>query len=344
MALKGIPGMSQLIGKSQNWPIEAPVAYWESDARQDHKSRVLLKSNWLGDPVMQQTGIQLTCWLLNTADVYGALLAYSIWLGYDSSMSCSCADFQQHGRACKHMHAAIVHTCALQDWALSQQLNVPIVYMPYIELLADKASATWLHIYTNQYVLVDHQGAASSDTNKWGPAGDSNPCTAVAQVAHCINEALQGGFLGDLGNPDKEGVVNMGDNENLEAVECVVKGETDKDDTDNRMLLLSDYNFNEFSANSMCSLAEQLIVQTSYDIKKNMKLIPNIHAALDHINYCDLEASKHQAIYKEYANKLKLLSMRIRGLLRCAGPSAPPTAAQGGVQALSQHNTATTLL
>lgn len=70
-----------------------------------------------------------------------------------------------------------------------------------------------------------------------------------------------------------------------------------------------------------------------------MKLMPDMHAALDHIHYRDLETSVHRAEYEQYANELESLTTRIRGLLRRAAPSVPSTQSEARLQ--TQHNTAT---
>lgn len=191
-ALDGIPGASELLGDGQNKPIEPPVAFLVPDARRDRDAQTLLESNRVSAPAVQQTGMLLTCWSSNSVDTRGAPVAYTIWLGYDSSASCTCADFQRHGGACKHMRAALLRVRTCRDWALHHRLNEPIVYTPNIELPADKASATRLHAHANRYVVVGRQGASGATTNA------QSARTAVSRAAYYVDEALRGGFLDDL--------------------------------------------------------------------------------------------------------------------------------------------------
>ncbi|KAF8707390.1 hypothetical protein RHS03_04322, partial [Rhizoctonia solani] len=324
-AFEGAPGASQLLDNTQQKPIEAPVAFLEPDARRDSDAARILKLNRLGAPTVQPTGIQLACWSLNTANASGTAVAYAIWLGYDSTASCSCADFRQRGGACKHIRAAIVQVRALREWALSNRLHEPIVYTPSIKLPADKASALRLRVHATRYVLSGRPGAVNTSENKQGPG-------AVAWAAHYVNEALQGGLLGDLAGVDEEGIVDSEDEEILD-VESEVDEESDNDEINEPI----------GAGTSVRGLADQVIARTTYALKKILKPIPEVHAALDHIHHRDLEISMHRDEYEKCANELELLTPRLRGVLRRAGPSAPSTQLQGAqVQSLSQHNTATT--
>ncbi|KAG8755470.1 hypothetical protein FRC11_006006, partial [Ceratobasidium sp. 423] len=161
--------------------------------------------------------------------------------------------------------------------------------------------------------------------------------TSVARAAHCVNEALQGGFLSDLVEVDDTGAVVSEYKEELDT-----GSEVGEEESDNTLLSSGDEIDESIGAGASArGLAEQLNARTTYTMKRNLRLTPEIHTELDRIHHRDLEDSIHREEYEKYAYELELLTTRIRGLLRRAGPSAPSTQLQGA-QPLSQHNTATT--
>ncbi|CAE6437903.1 unnamed protein product [Rhizoctonia solani] len=193
-----------------------------------------------------------------------------------------------------------------------------------------------LRTRASRYVLVGRQVASTSEKRS-KPKNEWSAHTAVARAAHYVDEALRGGLLGELAEADNEELLDSEDG-NLLSTGSEVE-ERGSDDT----LLSSGDEVDEpmETATSSWGLSEQLIALKTYSIKKNLKLIPEIHAALDGINHRDLEDSVHRGEYEKYADELELLTTRTQAILRRAGPSVPPTQVQTvQSQLLSQHNTA----
>lgn len=190
-ALRDIPGGDAVMsGGVKVEPIRAPLAYVENDPGRETAAWWLVHSRRIGSPFIQDTGIQLTC---VSAQVSGGPsdsntpTYYTIWLGFDSTASCTCPDFQQRGGACKHMRAALHTTRQLKEWALQHpEQNHAILAAPDIVLPHDKATAIQWHNSSSQ--KGQPTGHMANVANL--PSQRHAP-NVVAQAANNIAELLQ---------------------------------------------------------------------------------------------------------------------------------------------------------
>ncbi|CAE6484143.1 unnamed protein product [Rhizoctonia solani] len=284
---------------------QAPVAYLSPDPRRDEDAQLLLKQNKLSSPKIHTRGIELTCTSTQSTDVYGRPLAYNIWLGFDQIAMCTCPDFQQRGGACKHMRAALCRVHDLQSWVRHHQIHDPIAYTPKIELPSDKAAA--VRMIATQYGSKNrnstHEDALHIDS---GPAGTDS---AVERAARCVNETLQAGLFGDLGDID-------GSNE-VEIVDSDSEGyEEEGMSSGNELLSWSSGDESRLASNSARGVVEQILARSMYDIKQQMRKTRNIRASLDRITHRDLNNTRHQRILEQFANEEEALLAQVRGLLR----------------------------
>jgi hypothetical protein len=194
-ALQGVPGADELLGsqRAMHSPIETPVAYLCPDARRDKEANILLQHRRVSWLVIHEKGVELTCWSAKSKDAGGAPIAYIIWLGFDKVALCTCPNFRQQGGACKHMRAALRHVWDLKSWVHCNRVNDPIAYAPDVDIPANKAAA--VHKITTRYQASIQDRAYSGPMSAKSSLGGES---LLARAAHCVNEALQGGFLGDL--------------------------------------------------------------------------------------------------------------------------------------------------
>ncbi|KAG8707641.1 hypothetical protein FRC11_007287 [Ceratobasidium sp. 423] len=199
------------------------------------------------------------------------------------------------------MRAALHRVRHLKSWVRHHQLNDPIGYTPDIELPTNKAAA--IHAIATRYGSGSqngpHEAAVFADL---GPEGATSP---FVQAARCVNEALRGGFLGDLDSIE-EGEENM--------------DKMDEEDTELSSAAWSSDDESFSPSTSARGLAEQVIARTTYNIKRQLNMFPDIHAALDHVTHRDLVDSLHRSTYEQYANELEALAARVRGLLCHSAP------------------------
>ncbi|KAG8740946.1 hypothetical protein FRC11_015058, partial [Ceratobasidium sp. 423] len=269
-ALEGVPGADELIGKGQTThkPIEAPVAYLSPDTRRDEEARLLLQQKRLSRPAIHEKGIELTCWSVQSIDSNGVAIAYTIWLGFDRVALCTCPDFQHRGGACKHMRAALYQVQSLKSWVRHYNINDPIMHTPDIELPTSKAAA--IHA-----IATRHGSGSQNKAQEVTVCADlGGTSSAFAQAARCVDEALRGGFLGDLDNIDDsngEGAFDS-DDEGYEVEGISSGGDLASWSSDDEQF---------FASSSARGVAEQVIARTTYDIKRQMRALPAIHTALD---------------------------------------------------------------
>ncbi|CCO35184.1 hypothetical protein BN14_09299 [Rhizoctonia solani AG-1 IB] len=350
-ALEGVPGVVSLLGNNANRAIEAPVAYLSPDKTRDNEAQLLLQQNRLSHPTIHGGGIQLTCWSTQSVDAQGAPIGYNIWLGFNGIALCICPDFQRRGGACKHMRAALLQVQAIKLWARQYQIDNPIVYAPEIELPVSKNAAIRMIAaqYRSDGRIAAHREAASVRSNAGEPAGDM-----FAQATRHVNEALQGDFLGSLNDVEGEECESDSTADDIDTEE---ETELSGDDlalwpNDDEVRLNNTFNWPaltspfwvlQFPSNSAQGFAEQVTARTTYDIKRHLKLLPDIHAGLDHITRRALGSSLHRSTYEQYANELEATAARIRGLLSHSA-SVPASQPRTQTPAPTQHSTRATLL
>ncbi|KAG8729543.1 hypothetical protein FRC11_008513 [Ceratobasidium sp. 423] len=209
---------------------------------------------------------------------------------------------------------------AIHEKAHTPNIEIPTNKAAAMEAIASRYSAGGRNIAQNAVARID--------------LGPGEVAGAFEQAARCVNEALQGGFLGDLDNIDEFNDKDMSNSEG-EGYE-----EEDMSSGDDLELWSSD-DESRLPSNSARGVAEQVIARTTYDIKRQMKVVPTIHAALDQITQRDLENSRHRLTYAKYADELEALAARVRGLLLLTTHhtssqtnSQPPTQTQHDTSAI----------
>ncbi|GAB1527839.1 hypothetical protein RhiTH_011027 [Rhizoctonia solani] len=163
--------------------------------------------------------------------------------------------------------------------------------------------------------------------------GPGEAAGAFEQAARCVNEALEGGLLGDLDH-----IAEFNDEDMLD-LEGEGYKEEDVSSGDDLGLSSSD-DQSRLPSNSARGVAEQVIARTTYDIKRQVKAAPAIHAALDQFTHRDLENSQHRSAYEQHADVLEGLAARVRSRLLSA---AHHTSSQTNTQppTSTQHDTST---
>ncbi|CAE6441566.1 unnamed protein product, partial [Rhizoctonia solani] len=181
--------------------------------------------------------------------------------------------------------------------------------------------------------IATRNGFSYQNTAWEGAVGVDSGCggaSTFAQAARCVDEALRGGFLGDLDE------INEADGESASDSDSGDYEAGDMSSGEGSALWLHDDE--PYSASTSArGVVEQVIARMKYEIKRQMRVFPTIHAALDQITRRDLDNPRHLPIHEQFTHALEALAARFRGLL----PSVTSSQNNTQLPAASQHNTHT---
>ncbi|OSC96664.1 hypothetical protein PYCCODRAFT_1343946, partial [Trametes coccinea BRFM310] len=110
--------------------------YLPKDEARDNAARGLHDSGQIGVPVFQDQSLTFVFDCLSSLAIIGdpAPVTYTVFIGLDGHIDCSCADFRgRQGAACKHVRAALLR---LQDLRQKAGLQIPRIKIPLTRMEA----------------------------------------------------------------------------------------------------------------------------------------------------------------------------------------------------------------
>ncbi|KAG6915114.1 hypothetical protein DXG01_013211 [Tephrocybe rancida] len=124
-----LPGGQRLWEERSNAQIILPpVAYLVNDPVRDASASAILYHRQISVPVLEEDGLQFTCYSSHATPHDRNPVQYTICIRYSGSASCSCLDFIKHGGACKHLRAALMRANELR-----QRYQIPSMPLPSSE-------------------------------------------------------------------------------------------------------------------------------------------------------------------------------------------------------------------
>ncbi|KAJ6623738.1 hypothetical protein B0H10DRAFT_2213411 [Mycena sp. CBHHK59/15] len=127
--VRRLPGGENLLKtRSSGRQIIPKIAYLLPDVQRDERARDLLTAGQIGVPafVPDPNTLVFTCYSSQALEIERAPIQYTISVGFDGVVTCTCPDFEKHGGACKHIRGALF----LLDNFRAQGINMPTIPIP----------------------------------------------------------------------------------------------------------------------------------------------------------------------------------------------------------------------
>ena len=103
-----------------------PLVYYLPDEQCNNKAALLITHYQLSVPTLHSKGhgLTLTCNSSLATQHNHEIILYNVFIAFDGGADCNCKDFQSHGGACKHIHAALVSIEKLHNSGISIPLHL----------------------------------------------------------------------------------------------------------------------------------------------------------------------------------------------------------------------------
>ncbi|KAJ6610917.1 hypothetical protein B0H10DRAFT_2224618 [Mycena sp. CBHHK59/15] len=160
--VRRLPGGENLLKtQSSGRHIIPKIAYLLPDVQRDESARDLLTAGQIGVPafVPDPNTLIFTCYSSQALEIERAPIQYTISVGFDGVVTCTCPDFEKHGGACKHIRGALF----LLDNFRAQGINMPTIPIPL--------SLTDAHALQTK-TAIDRADAPSGESPTFSPEGN----------------------------------------------------------------------------------------------------------------------------------------------------------------------------
>ncbi|KAJ7094304.1 hypothetical protein C8R44DRAFT_749496 [Mycena epipterygia] len=238
-------GENLLKNQSSGRQIIPKIAYLSPDLDRTQRAQELLAAGQIGVPafVPETNTFIFTCYSSQALEIERVSIQYTISVGMDGVVTCTCPDFENHGGACKHIRGALF----LLDHLHGKGINVPVILIPSL-LTEAHALQTQTAIYRAGKSVVSMEKSATP-----------TECPTV-RAAAAVADLLRG----------DESCVAIPSDGDTDAVESEAeKGdESDSDvDTDASSDSEEEDGPAERAASNLAALGEQVLARTIYELQ-----------------------------------------------------------------------------
>ncbi|KAJ7064412.1 hypothetical protein B0H15DRAFT_958619 [Mycena belliarum] len=229
-----LPGGASLLEQKKCAKPSAPavpkVAYLLRDVERDARAQELVANRQISAPALLpgDIGLTLTSYSANALAIDSSPTTYTIRMGFNGVVSCTCRDFQDRGGACKHIRGALI----VLDHLRMRGTNIPQIPIP--QSLADAQelqSKTFLTITIRPQL----------------------PTTRAAEKVEDI-----------LSHVNSEQDVEQGDDDEDDSASVATDASSDSDDDgDDRDTVVATQ-----TAQNIAALGEQAVSRTMFELRE----------------------------------------------------------------------------